>query len=552
MTEQHAQSRSLWFVSDQEAASASLATAVEALQERGIEARWVTISEVLGTVARGALAEGAERIIKGLRIADGESSRGEDFLAALQRKRPDVLVVTNPRYARALAMIDRVSDVESVQVGLIDGFGVDQAWLQSPTDYFVVPGPEEARQLESSGIDEAQIREGGPTVLPAFLEVLDGTAEAAELKLASEKPTVLVRATGFSKDRIAKVVFQCSLVEPDCQFIFHHDGDRGRAAELRRCAEEYGLKAAMFGQVPDLERYVAASDRVVAASDDAMLAEILAQNTPTMVVHQRRDIGHLADRKWVRLCDPLNQLGTHLEDFVSADDEAVASELETWEAADAQTKLVESLEWMVEHGRVSAAATASQVTAGSEDVAEDGAPFESIGSTSKVSDEDAAEDADRSRSEADDAGRSIPTTMTRAEAKEELATLILSEREIERSLKDCQKQQRRWRDRLELAREWGEDDLEEEAAEILAGYVDEAGELEGRLDQLRRQKEKLKQAAKSGSGRGATRRPSGYLDEDDGPSREGREPTEDRFRQMEVDRDLEGLKDRIRRELGED
>lgn len=550
MTEEYGQSRSLWFVSDQEAASASLATAVEALQERGIEARWVTISEVLGTVARGALAEGAERIIRGLRIADGESSRGEDFLAALQRKRPDVLVVTNPRYAKALAMIDRVSDVESVQVGLIDGFGVDEAWLQSPTDYFVVAGPEEARHLEAAGIDAARIREGGPTVLPGFLNPLDGAEEAAELNLASEKPTVLVRTPGFSKDRIAKLVFQCSLVEPDCQFIFHHDGDRGRAAELRRCAEEYGLKAAMFGQVPDLERYVAASDRVVAASDDAMIADLLAQTTPAMVVHQRRDVGHLADKKWVRICDPLSQLGTHLEDFVSADDEAIANELEAWEAAAAQTKLVESLEWVVEHGQVS---TASQATPGGEDVAEEGAPFEPIGSAGETSGGDAVEDDQRARGQADgDTGSSIPTTMTRAEAKEELATLILSEREIERSIKESQKQQRRWRDRLELAREWGEDDLEEEAAEILAGYVDEAGELEERLEQLRRQKEKLKQAAKRGQDRPGGRRPSGYLDEDDGPAPGGREPSEDRFRQMEVDRDLEGLKDRIRRELGED
>jgi len=92
-----------------------------------------------------------------------------------------------------------------------------------------------------------------------------------------------------------------------------------------------------------------------------------------------------------------------------------------------------------------------------------------------------------------------------------------------------------------MAREWNEDDLAAEAEQILRGYLDEAERLQSERASIVRQKEKLKQAALGGSA--AT--------SDGGATESKLADVERRFRKMEVDSDLDDLKDRIRRELGD-
>ncbi len=553
MTDELEDGKTLWLISDQTASNASLATVVDELDERGINARWVTISEALGTVARGALAEGAERIIRSLRITGDGQGAGEDFLGALQRKRPDILVVTDPRYARALAMVNRVSGVESLQVGLIDEFGFDDQWISSPPDCFIVPTEPMEERLRAQGIPGDAIFRGGPSVDPRYRESIEGSEEAEKLGLAGEHPVVLVRASGFASDRIAKLIFQCSLVDGARQFIFHHDGDRSKAAALRRSADEYGLEAAMFGSVSDLERYVAAADRVVASAQDPLLPELLSVGTPMMVVDagpgQALGIEQLGVAE---ICEGFSQLGTRLDDFISATDEDLGQRLAPWDAEQAAQALLDSLEAVATQGEALKSPTSTDEKTSHEEgeAEEQETPFESIGVKSSEG-APSGDEKSQTKERAEHEERSVPASLTRAEAKEQLASLILEERDIERQLTDLEKQQRRWRDRLELSREWKEDDLVEEAADILEGYIDEVDELEQRLSQLRRQKAKLKDAARRGSG-ASEGDPSGYLEDDDADEEgNGRRGMEDRFRKMEVDRDLEGLKDRIRRELGE-
>src|SRR5690606_22267911 len=110
--------------------------------------------------------------------------------------------------------------------------------------------------------------------------------------------------------------------------------------------------------------------------------------------------------------------------------------------------------------------------AGDEAPADD-SPFESIGETSTSA-----------THEPSYAG------ISKAEAKDQLAALILSERDVEKRLAEAEKQQARWRGRLEMAREWKEDDLAAEAESILRGYLDEFEKLQTERAAITRQKDK--------------------------------------------------------------
>ena len=164
-------------------------------------------------------------------------------------------------------------------------------------------------------------------------------------------------------------------------------------------------------------------------------------------------------------------------------------------------------------------------------------PFESIGDRSPRRD-------DGSDRRDDDGDHDKFAGISRAEAKEQLAQLILQERELERRIGELEKEQQRWRNRLDLAREWGERDLEDEAQGILREYVQDADKVARELNGIKRQKLKLRQAAQGGSG-GSSAGGSGG-----GSSADAER--ERRFRKMETERELDGLRDRLRREMGED
>lgn len=545
--------REVWLLVDHSSAEASLVPVVGELEERGFSVELVTITEVIGNVAREALAGGAERLLRGLRVATRGGSGDEDLIGAIRRRQPDMLVVTQPRYARAIGVLENLTGVESLQVGLVSDFYIDSRWFSGQLHAMIIPDDTMRADVVDRGLPEERVKVAGPALRPGFGDGFDRGKVRSEMGFDEGEMVVLVRADGFDIATLEKAVFQCTLSDREARFVFHHDGDGATAAALRRAADQYGLPAAMFGRVPDLERYFAAADAVLAAEDDPYIAELLESETPSLLVGvQRRTAGNgeaLSARELSGFLDDVGQLGTRLDRFLG--DQALDGMREAlgeWDGRKRHDRLAGVLEEIAEHAEEWRRPVRPAPSADGEeeretpDAADFRGPFETIGTGA------AGADGERTDRGADAGGEAAGVrrdyaTLSRAEAKDQLAELILKEREAERRLEELEKQQQRWRGRLELAREWNETELVDEAKSILRGYVDEAEPLEQRLDDIGRQKEKLKEAARTGSGA------AGQEDFDDVSDRASR--LEERFQEMEVDRDLEGLKDRIRRELGE-
>ena len=565
----------VWILVDHSAREAAYDEVARQLRERGVQAECVTITEMIGQVARDTLAGGAERLLRGLRVAFQGRSSDEDLIGAVRTARPDILAVTNARYVRALSLLENLSGIRSLQVGLLPDYSYTSAWLRSSLGAFVVPHDELRQRLARDGFDPERVLVGGPAIGQSFTQQIDRDEARQAFGFGSARPVVLVRSETFEVGSLEKLVFQSTLVDRDARFIFHHNGDGTAASTLRRAADQYQLSAVMFGRVDDLERYVAACDAVIVAPQEPLVPELLAAGRPLCFVGQPQE-GALAEqidflkREGVaRHVGDILRLGAEIDRLLEPQTLSEATEAAgqiglssgSREVAEALMQALEERDrWLQPagtrqqppHEEPGGDGAEGQGGEGEAAGGSGGGAFETIGGDTggdQQRQDGGSGGGGGGRGAAGGDGEPSYGRLSKAEAKEQLAALIMSEREIERKLGEIERQQDRWRNRLELAREWGEEDLAGEAEDILRGHLEEARPLQQDLADIRRQKEKLKRAALGDRYQGGE---GGSEGEGDGPRGSRLAELEQRFRKMEIKSDLDGLKDRMRRELGED
>lgn len=542
--------RVVWILVDHSARAEAFATVAEALGTEGVHVEIVTITEVIGSLAKDVLTGGAERLLRGLRVAFQGRNSDEDLIGAVRRAKPDVLAITQARYVRALSLLESLSGIPSLQLGVVPDYNLDESWLRSGLHAFIVPHQEMVERLHQAGVLAERVLVAGPAIQRGFTQQLQMEAERDTFGFSNHESILLVRADGFAIPTLEKLVFQAKLVEGKVRFLFHHNGDGSVANALRRAAGEYGLPAAMFGRVHDLERYVAASDAVILSPQDPLMAEVLAQGKPVFMIgpddHASSQVAFLERHKMGRHVRDLLRVGSDLEAFIRPDAlgkyregaQAIGQPHGSQEVAKAIGEAIRHAEaWRSNPNQPAPQSPQNtpeqdQGTGGST-----GGAFESIG---------AGGGAGAGQGKKDGAGNEY-SGISQAEAKEQMAQLILVERDLERRLGDLEKEQQRWRSRLDLAREWGEGDLATEAEGLLRGYLQEGRALQEEIQGVRRQKDKLKAAAQGKSSSSAA---GGAQVSSADQSRILER--ERRFRKMEEDRDLGDLKDRLRREFGDD
>ncbi len=561
----------IWILVDHSAREAAFEGVSVQLAERNIEAQIVTITEVIGTMAREAIVGGAERLLRGLRVAVQGRSADEDLIGAVRRARPDVLVITNARHVRALGLLESLTGIPVLQLGVLPDYNLSPAWTHSGLHAFVVGHEEQKQRLVQSGVIEERVLVAGPAIQPGFMRVIEREAASEELGL-KQQFVVLVRAEGFDAATLEKLVFQCSLVDRPTRFVFHHNGDNTTAGTLRRVAEQHRMQATMFGKVRDLERYVAAAHAVILSPQDSSVAELVASRRPLLFVGE--DEQYAAQMQFLVQHGVAHQvanvvrLGSELDRFSQDENLATMSNAaEKITSPDANSQVAEALSTALSNLETWRVAPQTEAPAGPDKHAPQPekpatpSPFEDIGVPEKSSAGRTASSASEptpTYRETSTSGSSRATEpasrdysgVSQAEAKEQLAQLILDERDLDRRLAEVVRQQERWRNRLDLAREWQESELAEEAEALLRGYIAEAAPLERELQDVLRQKDKLKQAAGGSASRGSgSAQPGAGAGASDNDRRAA--DIERRFSRMEVDSDLEGLKDRIKREFGE-
>lgn len=526
-----------------------------ALLARG--ASGVHVVSVEGLV-RGAAAELGQRA--GILI-EGAAQRIARLVGAAARTAPagaepepvtpdaDLVLVDDPRITRGLRAFLKLKRGAPLLVGLESDFEVDPGWRAAGVHALIVPH-DELRLALGGDQAVAPIVVAGPPVDPSLAppaapEPVDPGAAKTAIGADPAQPLVLVLAEGMDAELLGRIAFQLTLPEPAPTALFYYGSDEGLAPVLRERAAAYGLAAGMFGAVADLGAYFRAADLVVAAADDPALFEWTVAARPLLAAGTAGESPRaqfLADRNALLWARDVVQLGVQVEELLGGD-EARAESLRASVAAagalvpaDGCARIADAVAQLYarrdELMRVVDEASSGAAPASDGSKPSQGAPqpprptaFELIG---------AGEQAP---------GLDAPGGLSLAEAKDQMAALILQEREAERALTEASRTRDLWLRRAELSSASGDASLFDVAELQLAKARAEVSRRNREIDTIRRSKDKLKVRA---GARRAPAAPSPSSSEPlPAPSSAASSDIEARFRSMEVDRDL----DRLRRKI---
>ena len=501
----------VWVVADR--GDAAVAALGDALRAAGYAVTTLASQEVVQRLVKeagGELIGSLRDLLRGLRDSEQESEPEHKL-------RPDVVVVTAANTFGPGNAFTRITGDDVLRIGVVPDYALGAAWVGAPLHAWVVPVETFVPALVEARVDEDRVEIAGPPVPAAYASGTDGAALREQWGLGPE-PVVFVHCDRGDLD-LDRLAFQFSLLEAAVQPVFFAGGDAGVSEALRAAARKHGVEADLLGAVPSLRDFHAVADLVVAPADDPRIGHVLALDRPVLLVGQpavRTQVDFLTGLGAARHVPDVLRLGTELDLIASG---SALADLTAGSAlvgkADGTARVTEAIVRLIERREVILAA-------GREEPQAHRGPFERIGAP-RVSVRVAGAPA-----------QSTVSAVSSAEAKDELANLIMMEREAERKASEADRAVEQWRQRLELAREWNETQLATEAESQLARA--EAAATAGReeLERTRIQKEKLKESVRRGRGDAS------------GPPAPA--PTE-KFEDMEVERDLAALRKRLRDEL---
>lgn len=531
----------IWLMADQHAPGMEHVKSL--LEERGAAVEVVALTDALERALReqsGKLLEGLKVLLRRARREGSPEFHEEALSQVLDRGRPDLILVSSDRHLRDLEMLGRLAGGAALRVGVLPDYNLGAAWLKGALSAYIVPHEALQRPLLNAGIEQRRVFVAGPPVGRAFAQPQESVARRAEFGLdrAESGPVVFVLADALDPGELDRLVLQMTLVGAPWQPIFYVGEEGARAETLRRATRRHGLVARMLGPVQNLPEFLAAAHLVVLGAQDSRVVGALALDRPLLLLGApgavTTQVDFLLEQGVALHVADLLRLGAELEsalrpERLTAMEEAARAVGRPTGAAEVVEALASILARRAELDRQSAPGPEAQTHAG---------PFEVIGARAPQP-EDAPQPAPAPEA----------SPLSAAEAKDELAALIMRERDLERRQGEAQREAETWRQRFDLAREWNEAELAREAEERLQRHLDEAARAEAELATVREQKERLK---------ARVRQPRTGLDAIGDTLRrtaqaalEAIPVAEERFRDMEVERDLSSLRERLKRELGE-
>ena len=508
----------VWLVTDGTAESAGwLDPLVQSLRDTGAGTVDVLgVSGVLGFTARGILEQGADKIARTLRLSrKGESD--SNAIEALERARPDVVLVDQPALLRTLEVVRQATSAAPIHIGLISTYDAPTEWEPARSDAFIAPEPMQLDPLRRPGMSDSALRAAGPPLPPGFDRALDRAAIRQDFGYTDDDTVVLIDTSTMTARLIDAVVFQISVVKEPIEVLFYYGRNLDAADVLRQSSAAHGLKANMFGHLDALEEYFVIADMVVIGAANPLVPCYLALHRPLLAIDPSAHTSVPSRAGALVALHDATDLAVILEEIAvqGVPEGHIESAVRmghpqgTKEVADAVAAVWAARETLTE--RIQPPPPSAPVETGR------GSRFETIG----------------------DAPASAPARnlapLSKAAAKEQLAALIMEERKLDGELSDLTRQRDKWLGRLELAEESGETDLADMARERTGVLTDDIARLNDRRTAIADQKDIIRQRVAS-SGR--------QLREQARDERSVGSDYERRFRELEMGRDMRRLRKR--------
>lgn len=502
---------------------------LQALRARGAShAESVSVVGALGMTARNLFEIGSDRLKRELKI---RRSQVGDVSAAdeLRSGSPDVIVIDGPSHTRAFQILRDALPIQPLLVSIVPDLALYHDWTQARPDGWILPSASMLPAMTASSVD-GRYEIAGPPVAPEFLQSVDRQAVRREAGFDDDAFVCFIDVETMRPDTIDALVRTLSRSEAAVEFMIYFGRNSEAAEQMRLAAGRRGFRAHMFGFTPSLWRYVSMADVGVVGGGNRRLSGYLAMRLPMFSVDATHEQNAaVAEGAMVGLGEA-SQLRFVLEevasegiaephvDAVNALAERLGSEaaVQGLEALLARRDRLDPREL----GRREAPPRAADAGSSSANPG----PFEVIGDTRPG-----------------DAGTADVRTgpFSRAEAKAELARLIMEERRLEDEMVRVARERDRWLERQELASSDGDDELADYARRQLDEAFESLENLRETIESISAQKQEIRMAVAAGSSRSTG--PSAVT-----PVGAKERSYEERFRQLEMKRDI----DRLRRKAG--
>jgi processive 1,2-diacylglycerol beta-glucosyltransferase len=459
------------------------------------------------------------------------SVRWDELRGLLAEFPPDVVAATHPFASAPFVRLKREGTLEVPLVALITDFTIHNVWVQEGISLYTVADALLTDELAKRGAERELVYPSGIPLGEAFGRSPDVAALKAKFGLDPDpaKKVILVLAKGWEPDLADRLLFQLSLLRAPHQILLSSAGNEELAERLRRFAAIYGVRAKLFGQVENLHEFMAVSDLAVTKGGGLTAAECLASGLPMVILDpapgdEERTSRFLTEAGVARRAQGVLSLGAEI-DFVLSDatayprmKQAVAALAKPQAARDAGRAI-----YLAAQNRAAILKRERERKLSAEKGAGAAGPTGAPGVKPVIEEIGQEKPAD------------LPTTLTREAAKEILTGWIMNEKDARRRYEEALAEAERWQRRAEIAARRNEDPLAKEALAQAEKARREIFALEGELRRIAAEKAKITGRVAGGPP------PTTTLGSPDVAGAE----MESRFRNMELDDELERLKRRL-------
>ncbi len=562
MSQHNAPARLLLVATTSTLANDAIEALIGELEAAKHQVEVVSYAGIAAQSARSLAEKGLRGLKAAVRTVTGRIT-GEDPLGLAepyQTSRFDAIIVTHPDLFAATRIL---TDHNTLCLGLVPNLDLHPGWTQADADAIILPHPALREHFANAHWPEESLFDGASLVAPSFSKDYDKNKNLKDFGIDPQNgPILLTIAPSFDEVQLERLLFQLSLLKAPVQHLIFA-GDQSRTMQLlRKFAAQYQVVARMFPLVDDLPRIFALADLALLHAEAPELHNLLALGKALLILDdgQMNPLTSLLQRLDAAAAAPdLTRFGAELDHILHdppslnrldqgaknlakhAGTEPISNAIHS--ALAARTNLLNRAAHL-RHQKATAPAPAAPPAG----------PFEVIGQASTTPTTPPKEltagnaptpapslfvttHPNPSRPNIEPKASISPAAQKAVHA--ELTELILLERNIERRLNDAMDLTSKWEQRLELAKNANDHSLLAEATRFLDAARAEERDLLRELDQVRHRK---KSALDFGQ-----RTPSLST-----TTTQENTDLEGRFRALEMERQMQRLKDRMRQDFGDD
>ncbi len=205
------------------------------------------------------------------------------LLAYLRQHDPDVVVSVHPTPAGSLSELKGEGRAWQPSAVVLTDYAVHSQWIHPHVDLYCVASEEVRAGLVDRGVPPDRIRVTGIPVDPAFAQPLDRREVAPRLGLDPTRTTVLVMAGAYAMLGGIVDVHRVLLSLPHrVQAVFVCGRDQALVERLRQRSRRRS-DFHVYGFVPNVHEWMAASDLLVTKAGGITVSEALVRELPMVI-----------------------------------------------------------------------------------------------------------------------------------------------------------------------------------------------------------------------------------------------------------------------------